>query len=169
MPEEKVMRSAELDEFIDILNAELGLLSSLYEVLREQQEALVAGNTEEISGTVERQIAIVGEITGLEKRRKAVMDRVINVDGDQSEIDAILGVASENQANRISDITRCLKDALDSLGTVNERNGMLIRQSMSYIDSTIKLLAGGGSPAETYTAEGEIECPTREVALNKRI
>jgi flagellar biosynthesis/type III secretory pathway chaperone len=163
------MRTAELDEFIDILNAELSLLSRLCAVLREQQEALVAGKIEAISGTVEQQIAIVAEITGLEQSRKGVTNRILETDGDGSELAAVLGVASENQAARINDIAKCLKDALDSLGTVNERNGMLIRQSMSYIDSTIKLLAGGGSPAETYTADGDIECPTREVALNRQI
>ena len=163
------MRSARLDEFIDILNSELDLLSRLHAVLAEQQDALVAGRIDDLSAGVEQQIGIVSEMAQLEERREAVMVGLAQTGGDGPELETILGVASQDQATRINSVVERLKDALESLGTVNKRNAMLIRQSMSYIDSTVKLLATGGAPAETYTPEGGIECPTREVALNKRI
>ena len=169
MSKEETMKSAQLDDFIDILNTELDLLSRLHAVLAEQQDALVAGQIDDISTGVEQQIAIVSEMARLEERREAVMDGLAQAGGDGPALEAILGVASENQAVRINGVVEGLRDALESLGTVNKRNGMLIRQSMSYIDRTVKLLASGGAPAETYTAEGGIESPTREVALNKRI
>jgi flagellar biosynthesis/type III secretory pathway chaperone len=163
------MTNSQLEDFIEILNGELDLLTRLHSTLVDQQKSLVSGDVEQVSGEVKRQIEIVGEIGRLEERRKATLQSIAPTGEDGIDLERIIGDASEEQAVRIRGIVDRLKEALESLGTVNKCNGMLIRQSMSYIDKTMKMIAGGGSPTETYTSEGGIECPTRQVALDEQI
>ncbi len=163
------MTNSQLEDFIEILSGELDLLTHLHSALVDQQKCLVSGDVEQVSREVERQIAIVSEIGRLEERRKAMLQSIAPVGEDAMDLERIIGDASEEQAERIRGIVDCLREALESLGTVNKRNGMLIRQSMSYIDKTIKMIAGGGAPTETYTSECGIECPTRQVVLDEQI
>lgn len=167
--EEQMVDHSQLEDFIGILGRELDLLTRLHSVLVDQQRSLVGGDVEEIGRTVEQQIAIVTEIGDLEDLRKSLLTDIRPSDVGEMDLDAILGVASGEQAERITSIVNCLKEALESLGIVNKRNGMLIRQSMSYIGKAMKMIAGGGSPTETYTSAGGIDCATRQVAVDKQI
>ena len=164
-----MMDNSQLEDFIDILARELDLLTRLHSVLVNQQQSLVGGDVEEISRKVEEQIAIVTEIGDLEEVRKSMLTGIAPSAEGETDLDAVLGIASSEQAGRINTIVDCLREALESLGIVNKRNGMLIRQSMSYIGKTMKMIAGAGSPTETYTPDGDIDCPTRQVALDKQI
>lgn len=163
------MTNTELEDFIDVLSKELGLLTRLHSTLIDQQRSLVSGDVKQVSRQVEQQIAIAGEIGTLEERRKSILSEIPPVCEDGTDLEAILGIASEEQAERINGIVDCLRDALGALGEVNKRNGTLIRQSMSYINKTLRMIAGAGAPTETYTSEGSIECPTRQVAMDKQV
>jgi flagellar biosynthesis/type III secretory pathway chaperone len=166
---ERRMKNRQLEEFIGILNEELDLLSHLHSILTEQQDALIEGSAEKIKEKVESQISAVTQIAELEERRKSILREIVPADDTHDNLDTVLGIASGDQAERLSQTAVYLREALESLGLVNRRNGMLIRQSMSYIDKTIKLVAGADSAGETYTPEGAIQSTTRQIALDSEI
>ena len=48
-------------------------------------------------------------------------------------------------------------------------NNMLISQSLSYIDRTLKMIAGEDPTSKVYTSTGELKCRTGRIAMDRKI
>jgi flagellar biosynthesis/type III secretory pathway chaperone len=161
------MDCADLRRLGEILSREVELLRDLQKVLGEERDVLVCGDVEAIRRSVEDQIRILEEIGRLEAERGEAVKR-LNAAADGVELASlgdVIEAAPEGEAGSLKEARAALRQVLDAIGTVNRHNGMLIKQSLSYIDRTLKLVAGEDPASATYTHDGEIKC----MAENKLI
>jgi flagellar biosynthesis/type III secretory pathway chaperone len=165
------MREPELNELIEILSAEIGLLTSLSSIVTEEQNALVEGDVEGIRSTVEAQMSVLQDIAALEARRNRVLGDLGGPEGDAGDVKlgTLIEKVSGEKAERLREIRSALRSILEAIGTVNRNNGMLINQSLSYIDKTLKMIAGEDASSKVYTADGEVKCRTGQISLNGKI
>jgi flagellar biosynthesis/type III secretory pathway chaperone len=164
------MERRDLESLVELLAREVDLLQRLSAVLREEQEVLVAGDVARIKAAVEAQIDLVRQFAAVEDQRRAVLAR-LNKDGrygSESRMDRVIEDAGE-KAPALRDLRESLREVLEGLGTVNKRNGMLIRQSLSYIDRTIRLIAGEDRAAKQYTPNGDLRSVVGNVAVDRKV
>lgn len=164
------MESAHLNELVEILNQEVDLLLRLHSTLCAQQQALVEDRVDRVTSSVEEQIEILNLIGQIEERRRSILasysgeDEVENI-----KIDNLIDSAPDHLASRLSAIKKALKEVIDAIGKVNTQNGMLINQSLSYINNTIRLVAGEDQGSAVYTQDGDLTCATGHIAINRTI
>ncbi len=163
------MRSQDLSKLVDILNGEVKLLKKLHSALKDEQDALVRGDAEGIRDRVEGQIGIIKDLAALEQERKVVFSAVSPEEGADYEIkfDTIIGLAGEAQAARLETMRSSMREVLKSLGEVNRQNEVLIRQSLSYVDRTLRALAGDTAGSEVYNASGALRSATGQIAVDR--
>lgn len=163
------MRSQDLSKLVDILSGEVDLLRKLHSALKDEQDALVRGDTEGITGRVEAQIGIITELAALEEERRAAFRAMCPGEAPDSEIklDTIIGLAGGEQAEHLESMKASMREVLKSLGEVNRQNDVLIRQSLSYVDRTLRALAGENAGSEVYNASGAVNSATGQIAVDK--
>lgn len=165
------MSEPELNELIEILTAEVDLLTRLHSILSKEQDALVTGDVDRIRRTVEEQISVLQEVAVLENRRTTVLENIGGPEGTarDGKLGTLIEQAFGEKADRLKEIRTSLRAMLEAIGTVNSNNGMLINQSLSYIDKTLKMIAGEDDTSRVYTSDGEVKCRTGQIVLNGKI
>jgi flagellar biosynthesis/type III secretory pathway chaperone len=165
------MEQEALEHLIAVLSDETGLLRDLHATLAAQQQALVRGDVQEIKHTVEGQIAALSKIAKLERERISLLEAVQS--GDHADTQAVtlnhLIEAAPEHGRRLREVRAALKDVLEAIGTVNRHNGMLINQSLSYINKTLRMIAGEDTSSTVYTPDGGVTCPTGRLAVDRKI
>jgi flagellar biosynthesis/type III secretory pathway chaperone len=160
-----------LRELTDILDGEVELLQKLHTILSEQQAALVKGDVEAIRRNVEGEIKTLNQIGRLEERREATFE-ALRKTGDDGKITRLQNLIEEvggQDSSRLRKIRTSLQETLIAIGKVNKHNGMLINQSLSYIDRTLRMIAGEDDTSKVYTPEGEVKCRTGQIVVNRKI
>jgi len=163
------MEKRDLQALTVVLTTEVDLLERLLATLREEQGILVEGKAEKIKQTVENQINLVSKLAAVERERQAVLTN-LNRDGRYGKdvkMDLLVEAAGED-APELRSLRATLREVLETLGAVNKRNGMLIRQSLSYIDRTIRLIAGEDGSAKQYTSNGNLRSVVGSVAVDHK-
>jgi flagellar biosynthesis/type III secretory pathway chaperone len=165
------MSEFKISDLIEILTTEIDLLKKLHMTLRDEQQGLVDNDVEQVKRNVEKQIAILRDIAELEDKRQAVLRDLSNDDPqvDKVKLETLVGGLTGEEADHLQRIRISMREILEAIGTVNRNNGMLINQSLSYIDTTLKMIAGEDASSKVYTANGEITCRTGQIALNSKI
>jgi flagellar biosynthesis/type III secretory pathway chaperone len=165
------MEDEALDKLIAILTRETEILQGLHNLLAAQQQELVRGNTEGIKQSVEGQIETLGEISNLERERVSLLG-ALRLDGEDQKEDVTLSRLIEiapQHGDRLREVRLALKEVLEAIGTLNQRNGMLINQSLAYIGKTLRAMAGEDKSSTVYTADGDLTCTTGRLAVDRRI
>jgi flagellar biosynthesis/type III secretory pathway chaperone len=165
------MHRLDLRALTAVLAREVDLLERLLAILQEGQAILVKGNVERIKEIIEKQINLVDQFAAVERERQAVLGN-LNRDGrygNDVQMDLLIEEADGESASTLRSLRTSLREVLGKLGTVNKRNSMLIRQSLSYIDRTIRLIAGEDGSAKQYTASGDLRSIVGNVAVDRKI
>jgi flagellar biosynthesis/type III secretory pathway chaperone len=114
-------------------------------------------------------MAVVREIAGLEEQRWAALVRISRDGGESTaRLSRLIEEAPEIEAARLSELRASLKEVLVAIGKVNRHNGMLINQSLSYIERALKAMAGEDGSSTVYTPEGEIKSRTGRIAVDRK-
>ena len=168
-PEGSRVSVSDLRTVIATLTREVDLLRRLCSVLEDEQATLVAGDVGRLKANVESQISLVREIAQIEEERRALVGAGGRAGGPPVKLAALMEIAPEEEAASLGSIRDALRDVVEALGRVNTHNSLLIKQSMGYIDKTLKMVAGEDTASAVYTPTGEIKCPTGQIVLNRTI
>jgi flagellar biosynthesis/type III secretory pathway chaperone len=164
------LHSQDLAKVVDILSLEVDLLRKLHSALEEEQRALVRGDVEAVKDGVEGQIGFITDLAGLEQERRAAFRALCPDEAPDSEIklEAIIDLAGGTEAERLETMRSSMRGVLKSLGEVNRQNDVLIRQSLSYVDRTLRALAGENAGSEVYDASGGLKSATGQIAVDRK-
>jgi len=165
------LHSQDLSKLVDILTGEVDLLRKLYFALKDEQDALVRGDVEGITDRVEGQIGIIKDLAVLEEERRAAFRAMCPEEPPDAEIklNTIIDLAGGEQAEHLETMRSSMRDVLKSLGEVNRQNDVLIRQSLSYVDRTLRALAGENAGSEVYNASGTLKGATGQIAVDREV
>lgn len=146
-----------------------GLLSTqfkwykvLLNLVKDEREAIVNDNVEELIIITEEQEDIISTIKSLEDERKSLIRKFalqpnINLSDDELTLKRIAELANMPYSSRFIKLRRRMKELLIEIRKINERNLQIVERSMDTFNTTIELLLSELSPSLTYSRSGKLE------------
>ena len=134
-----------MEEMISTLSQEKDLYLALLPIAEEKTKAIVANDLEELQRITDKEQMTVDRVTALERKRAEVINNMGIVLGRKPEdltLDELIKVAEKQP--KVQEELRELKDVLGKsvrrLADLNERNRVLIQQSLEMIEFNMNLL-----------------------------
>ena len=129
----------------DHLNMELACHRSLLANLEQQQRVLVANRLTEFStlvGSCEPLIVEQGRLRKSREKLLAGFAALLGRPGKPLPLAEVIAVASEPLKGELSARHLVLKDTLEKLRVVHERNQALVRQGLGFVRELVSTLTG---------------------------
>lgn len=136
----------------DVLKHEIVALEAFIANLQLEQQALVAGDIDQLPPIVEEKTRLAASLTQFAQQRQRLI-RAAGLPDDQTGIEAWLAAQPPKSADR-ADWTNLL--ALTSEArTVNETNGKLIAMRMQHNQQALNVLLSAANQATLYGPDGQ--------------
>ena len=134
-----------IDELIDILDKELEIYNQLIPVAREKTQVIVSNDTVTLQEITAKEQESVDKITALENKRTRVMEDirvVLGIQDNSLTLSALIGLLDQQQKEKrfLSILHDKLKEAVNTLVDINNRNKSLIQQSLEMIEFNMNFL-----------------------------
>ena len=132
-----------LKEFMSALESEVGAYRSLYEILKEEKDALIKWDIDSATLILFKKDEIVEEITELENRRMECalqLGRELFPDGTDSDIPTLKQVISklnDKTAKELNIFRENQIDLITKVRTLNTRNSLLMKRTVELITGSI--------------------------------
>ena len=153
-----------IEELIMVLGDEEKVYSEIIPVAEKKTQIIVNNDLQSLTGVTEEEQLLVGKISKLEKKRREVIRNIgIVMNKKESELNFITIIellkGQEKEQEELKKLHDRLKSTIELLSVLNERNQMLIKQSLEMIDFDINLLQSlRTSPgAGQYNIASEVE------------
>ena len=134
-----------IEELIMVLGDEEKIYSEIIPIAEKKTQIIVNNDLQSLNSITEEEQELLGKISKLEKKRQEVIGNIVIVmNKKESELNFITIIELLNGQEKEQEDLRKLHDKLkrtiDILSTLNERNQMLIKQSLEMIDFDINLM-----------------------------
>jgi len=134
-----------IEELIMVLGDEEKIYSEIIPVAEKKTQIIVNNDLQSLNSITEEEQELLGKISKLEKKRQEVIRNIgIVMNKKESELNFVTIIELLNGQEKEQEDLRKLHDKLkrtiDILSTLNERNQMLIKQSLEMIDFDINLM-----------------------------
>ena len=153
-----------IEELIKVLGDEEKIYAEIIPLAEKKTRIIVNNDLQSLTGITEEEQLLVGKISKLEKKRREVIRNIgIVMNKKESELNFITIIESlkgqEKEQEELKKLHDRLKSTIELLSVLNERNQMLIKQSLEMIDFDINLLQSlRTSPgAGQYNIDSEVE------------
>ena len=153
-----------IEELIMVLGDEEKIYSEIIPIAEKKTQIIVNNDLQSLTGITEEEQLLVGKISKLEKKRREVIRNIgIVMNKKESELNFITIIellkGQEKEQEELKKLHDRLKSTIELLSVLNERNQMLIKQSLEMIDFDINLLQSlRTSPgAGQYNIDSEVE------------
>ena len=134
-----------IEELIMVLGDEEKVYAEIIPVAEEKTRVIVNNDLQSLTGITDEEQKLVGKISKLEKKRQEVIRNIgIVMNKKESELNFITIIdllkGQEKEQEELRKLHDRLKRTIDALKLINERNQMLIKQSIEMIDFDINLM-----------------------------
>jgi len=134
-----------IEELIMVLGDEEKIYSEIIPIAEKKTQIIVNNDLQSLNSITEEEQELLGKISKLEKKRQEVIRNIgIVMNKKESELNFVTIIELLNGQEKEQEDLRKLHDKLkrtiDILSTLNERNQMLIKQSLEMIDFDINLM-----------------------------
>ena len=134
-----------IDELIGILGKEQEVYDKLIPVIREKTQVIVRNDTVALQEITASEQYAIDQIAALEKKRSRVMEDIKTVLGKEDEnlsLSTLIGLLNHQQREKriLSEIHDKLKETVNILVEINNRNKVLIQQSLEMIEFNVNFL-----------------------------
>jgi flagellar biosynthesis/type III secretory pathway chaperone len=134
-----------IDELIDILNKEQEVYNQLIPVVREKTQVIVLNDTVALQEITAKEQDAIDKITVLENKRTRVMEDIGTVLGKGEKninLSTLIGLLDNQQKEKriLSELHDKLKETVNILVEINNRNKVLIQQSLEMIEFNMNFL-----------------------------
>ena len=153
-----------IEELIKVLGDEEKIYAEIIPLAEKKTWIIVNNDLQSLTGITEEEQLLVGKISKLEKKRREVIRNIgIVMNKKESELNFITIIellkGQEKEQEELKKLHDRLKSTIELLSVLNERNQMLIKQSLEMIDFDINLLQSlRTSPgAGQYNIDSEVE------------
>lgn len=153
-----------IEELIKVLGDEEKIYAEIIPLAEKKTRIIVNNDLQSLTGITEEEQLLVGKISKLEKKRREVIRNIgIVMNKKESELNFITIIellkGQEKEQEELKKLHDRLKSTIELLSVLNERNQMLIKQSLEMIDFDINLLQSlRTSPgAGQYNVDSEVE------------
>ena len=134
-----------IEELIMVLGDEEEIYSEIIPVAEKKTQIIVNNDLQSLNSITEEEQELLGKISKLEKKRQEVIRNIgIVMNKKESELNFVTIIellnGQEKEQEELRKLHDKLKRTIDVLSTLNERNQMLIKQSLEMIDFDINLM-----------------------------
>lgn len=134
-----------IEELIMVLGDEEKVYAEIIPVAEEKTRVIVNNDLQSLNSITEEEQALIGRISKLERKRQEVIRNIgIVMNKKESELNFITIIdllkGQEKEQEELRKLHDKLKRTIDALKLINERNQMLIKQSIEMIDFDINLM-----------------------------
>ena len=134
-----------MEELISTLSQEKDIYLALLPIAEEKTKAIVANDLERLQEITNREQEAVNRINAMERKRNEVITNMGIVLGRKPEeltIAEMIRIAEKQPKDRdaLTELKDALGKAVKRLADVNERNNMLIKQSLDMIQFNMNLI-----------------------------
>ena len=134
-----------IDELIDILGKEQDIYKQLIPVAREKTQVIVMNDTVALQEITAKEQDAIDKVTAFEKKRARVMEdiRIVLGKGDKIlNLSTLIGLLDDKQKEKriLSELHDKLKETINTLVEINNRNKVLIQQSLEMIEFNMNFL-----------------------------
>ena len=134
-----------IEELIMVLGDEEKIYSEIIPIAEKKTQIIVNNDLQSLNSITEEEQGLLGKISKLEKKRQEVIRNIgIVMNKKESELNFITIIellkGQEKEQEELRKLHDKLKRTIDVLSTLNERNQMLIKQSLEMIDFDINLM-----------------------------
>ena len=153
-----------IEELIMVLGDEEKIYSEIILVAEKKTQIIVNNDLQSLNSITEEEQALVSKISKLEKKRQEVIRNIgIVMNKKESELNFVTIIdllnGQEKEQEELRRLHDKLKRTVEALSLINERNQMLIKQSIEMIDFDINLIQSlRNSPGVgQYNTASEVE------------
>lgn len=139
------------------LQSELGLHRRLLGIAEGKRDTIVAGDIEVFSNLLKQEQEMLEQGQQLRHIRETIMNALakeISIDVSNLRMAQILEQAPEPLRQELAGLQGNLRELLERLRDVNDRNMVLIRQSLSFVKEIMNYIMGGDD-TKAYNQQGE--------------
>ena len=134
-----------IEELIMVLGDEEKIYSEIIPIAEKKTQIIVNNDLQSLNSITEEEQELLGKISKLEKKRQEVIRNIgIVMNKKESELNFVTIIellkGQEKEQEELRKLHDKLKRTIDILSTLNERNQMLIKQSLEMIDCDINLM-----------------------------
>ena len=134
-----------IEELIMVLGDEERVYAEIIPVAEKKTRIIVNNDLQSLNSITKEEQALIGRISKLEKKRQEVIRNIgIVMNKKESELNFITIIdllkGQEKEQEELRKLHDRLKRTIDALKLINERNQMLIKQSIEMIDFDINLM-----------------------------
>ena len=134
-----------IEELIMVLGDEEKIYSEIIPIAEKKTQIIVNNDLQSLTGITEEEQELVGKISKLERKRQEVIRNIgIVMNKKESELNFITIIellnGQEKEQEELRRLHDKLKATIEMLAVLNERNQLLIKQSLEMIDFDINLL-----------------------------
>lgn len=154
-----------IQDLIDILEQEQDIYNQLLPVVREKTQVIVKNDTVALQEITAKEQGAIDKVTALENKRIRVMEDIRTVLGrtDRMDLSTLIGLLDTKQKEKriLSELHDKLKQTVNILVEINNRNKILIQQSLEMIEFNLNFLQSTrmspGNNTYTRNASQDIE------------
>nr|WP_315102108.1 flagellar protein FlgN [uncultured Catonella sp.] len=134
-----------IEELITVLGDEEKIYNEIIPIAEKKTQIIVNNDLRSLTSITEEEQVLVGKISKLEKKRQEVIHNIgIVMNKNESELNFITLIGllegQEKEQEELRILHDKLKKTIDMLVMLNERNQILIKQSIEMIDFDVNLL-----------------------------
>lgn len=134
-----------IEELITVLSDEEKIYNEIIPIAEKKTQIIVNNDLRSLTSITEEEQVLVGKISKLEKKRQEVIHNIgIVMNKNESELNFITLIGllegQEKEREELRILHDKLKKTIDMLVMLNERNQILIKQSIEMIDFDVNLL-----------------------------
>lgn len=149
-----------IDELIMVLEEETGCYQELLNMADNKTDVIIKGDVPSLQEITKKEQVMAGHILRLEKKRKQNLEDiclVLNKKAKDVTLSSLIGLLPENESRRLGEIQESLSATILVLKEKNSAHGVLIQQSIDYIDFTVNAVRSMTSApvGNSYAAKGQ--------------
>lgn len=134
-----------IDELTDVLKAEYETYKALIPIARKKTQIIVENDITTLQDITAKEQEAIDKITALENKRGRIMDDIKTVLGKKGvdlNLSSLVGLLDDRQTEKraLSEIHDKLKNTVNILVEINNRNKSLIQQSLEMIEFNMNFL-----------------------------
>lgn len=153
---------------IEVINREGRCLQKFLTLLSEEQKFLVENDVDSLRRSIEDQEEAIRDARKLEEARIKLTDLLaeeLKIDKGEVNISKLIELVEESYSAKLRELQSTLSSLYARLERQRKKNEFLIKQSMKYVDKSIKVFLGleGRNPSYSVSQQKNKEVHSEKV------
>ncbi|MFQ6003689.1 MAG: flagellar protein FlgN [Candidatus Zixiibacteriota bacterium] len=143
-----------VSQLIEVINRESKCLEKFLTHLSEEQEFLVKKDIDSLRRSIKDQGKTIREARKLEETRLKLTDDLaekLKIDKDDVNMSKLIELVEESYSAKLRELQSTLSSLYAKLERQRKKNEFLIKQSMKYVDKSIKVFSGLEGRDQSYS------------------